>query len=89
MNYILFMEITHPEIEESEIDKSYIMREYFKGFRLKNSEVNKVRDKINRTDRNLILDSIVKQNNDIYYLIAQNYANSIDIVNLKFYFLKL
>jgi hypothetical protein len=74
------MENNHSENKESEIEKSYIMREYFKGFKLENSEANKVRDKINKTDRNLILDSIVKQNNEIYYLVAKNYANSIDLV---------
>jgi hypothetical protein len=71
--------------EQDDIEKSYILREYFKGFKLENSEVNKIRDKINRTDRNLILDTIVKQNNDIYNLVAQNYANTIDIVNFSFF----
>ena len=75
------MENNHTEKNDSEIENSYIMREYYKSFKLENSEANKVRDKINKTDRNLILDSIIKQNNEIYYLIAKNYSNSIDIVN--------
>ncbi len=63
-----------------DVENSYIMREYFKAFKCENRELNLLREKINKTDRNLILDNIVKQNKEIYKMISSNYSKSIDIV---------
>jgi hypothetical protein len=65
---------------KDEIENSYILREYFKEFKSDSKELSILREKINKTDRNLILDNIINQNKNIYNLVASNYAQTIDIV---------
>jgi hypothetical protein len=68
------------ENKEDEIENSYILREYFKGFKVTPSDLVKIREKINKTDRSAILEGIIRQNNEIYNIIAENYALTIDKV---------
>jgi hypothetical protein len=65
---------------KDEVENSYILREYFKEFKADAKEISNLREKINKTDRNLILENIINQNKNIYNLVASNYAQTIDIV---------
>ncbi len=65
---------------DENIHNSYILREYFKAFKLNNLDLAKLRDKVNKTDRNYIFDYIVKNNQEIYNTIADNYSKTIDLV---------
>lgn len=62
----------------NEIENSYILREYFKGFKLSNNDLYKIRDKFNKVDRSFILDCVTKQNSEIYNIIAENYSTTIN-----------
>jgi hypothetical protein len=63
------------------IETSYILREYYKGFKSQPADLMKIREKINKIDRNIILDTVVKQNSEIYNLIAENYSSTINKVS--------
>jgi hypothetical protein len=63
------------------IETSYILREYFKNFKLDLPSLLQVKEKINRMDRNVILDAVIKQDESVYNLIGENYSNTIDMVS--------
>jgi hypothetical protein len=65
---------------KEQVENSYILREYFRDFKTDPKELGNLREKINKTDRNLILDNIMKQNKDIYTLVSSNYSQTIDLV---------
>jgi hypothetical protein len=72
-------------IGHEEIQTSYILREYFKGFKITNPiELSKMKEKVNKLDRSIILDLLLKQDESVYQLVAENYATTIDLVNLIF-----
>ena len=54
-----------------DVENSYILREYFKNFKTGSKELYSLREKINKTDRNLILDNIVNQNNGKNHMILK------------------
>ncbi len=68
------------ETQKKEIETSYILREYFKNFKLDGVALVGIKENINKIDRNMLLDSVVKQDNDVYNLIAENYSTTIDLV---------
>ncbi len=70
----------HNHNQSQNVETSYVLREYFKGFKLSPGDLMKVRDKINKTDRNALLDAIVKQNTEIYNIVAENYSQTINKV---------
>jgi len=71
------------ETKKKEIETSYILREYFKNFKLDAASLVGIKENINKIDRNMLLDSVVKQDDDVYNLIEDNYSTTIDLV-IKF-----
>ena len=65
----------------SEVEESYILREYFKGFLPDQGTLLKIKDKINKINREHILSYVVEQNKDIYKLISENYQNTYEIID--------
>jgi hypothetical protein len=63
------------------IETSYILREYFKNFKTDPVSLAGMKDKINRIDRGMLLDSVIKQDEQVYNLIAENYSTTIELVN--------
>jgi len=62
------------------IETSYILREYYKNFKTDSVSYAGMKDKINRIDRGMLLDSVIKQDEQVYNLIADNYSTTIDLV---------
>ena len=65
----------------SEVEESYILREYYKGFLPDQGTLLKIKDKINKINREHILSYVVEQNKDIYKLISENYQNTYEIID--------
>ena len=63
------------------MEESYILREYYKGFLPDQGTLLKVKDKINKINREHILSYVVEQNKDIYKLISENYQNTYEIID--------
>ena len=63
------------------MEESYILREYYKGFLPDQGTLLKVKDKINKINREHILSYVVDQNKDIYKLISENYQNTYEIID--------
>ena len=63
------------------MEESYILREYYKGFLPDQGILLKVKDKINKINREHILSYVVEQNKDIYKLISENYQNTYEIID--------
>ena len=63
------------------MEESYILREYSKGFLPDQGTLLKVKDKINKINREHILSYVVEQNKDIYKLISENYQNTYEIID--------
>lgn len=80
----LASEDTGKETEE-QIGNNYILREYFKGFKLNKANIANYKEIINKLHRPLLLDNIVKQNEEVYDLVSENYSSSIDMVIYLFY----
>ena len=68
------------ENKKKEIETSYILREYFKNFKLDGTSLVGLKDNINKIDRSMLLDSVVKQDDEVYNLIADNYSTTIELV---------
>jgi len=66
---------------KNEMEESYILREYYKGFLPDQGTLLKVKDKINKINREHILSYVVEQNKDIYKLISENYQNTYEIID--------
>ena len=63
------------------MEESYILREYYKGFLPDQGTLLKIKDKINKINREHILAYVVEQNKDIYKLISENYQNTYEIID--------
>ncbi len=63
------------------MEESSILREYYKGFFPDQGTLLKVKDKINKINREHILSYVVDQNKDIYKLISENYQNTYEIID--------
>jgi hypothetical protein len=66
--------------DNSSSETNYILREYFKNFKINQNDLLKIKTKINKIDRDVILDSLVKQDKDVYDVIAENYSSTVDMV---------
>ena len=66
----------------NQTEESYILREYYKGFIPNKIELLKIKEIINKTDRQSILNNIINQDQEIYKLISENYKNTFEILNL-------
>jgi hypothetical protein len=66
--------------KDENIETSYILREYFKNFKVDAANLLKIKEKINKIDRNVILDSVITQDEQVYNIIADNYSTTIDLV---------
>ena len=66
---------------KTNIEESYILREYYKGFRPEQVDLIKIKEKINKVNRESILSYVVEQDNQIYNLIAENYQNTYEILD--------
>ncbi len=66
----------------NQTEESYILREYYKGFIPNKIELLKIKEIINKTDRQSILNNIINQDKEIYKLISENYKNTFEILNL-------
>lgn len=66
---------------KTNIEESYILREYFKGFRPQPVDLVKIKEKINKVNRESILSLVIDQDNQIYNLIAENYQNTYEILD--------
>jgi len=60
------------------IENSYVMKEYFKYFKRENSGIKKVQ--VDRLDPNLIMESIITQNENVYNLVKDFYSLNINMV---------
>ncbi len=69
------------ENDKLEIETSYILREYFKNFKTDSASLAGLKDKINKIDRSMLLDSVIKQDEQVYNLIAHNYSTTIELVS--------
>jgi hypothetical protein len=67
--------------KKSELNEtSYILREYYKGFKIEGGDLIKLKDKINKIERSVILDCILKQDEEVYNIVSESYDASIDLV---------
>lgn len=66
-------------------ENSYILREYFKGFKIEGADLIKLKDKINKIERSLLLDCIIKQDEQVYDLVSENYSSSVEMVQFILY----
>lgn len=66
---------------KTNIEESYILREYYKGFRPEQVELIKIKEKINKINRENILSYVIEQDKQIYNLIAENYQNTYEILD--------
>ena len=62
-------------------EASYILREYFKGFLPEQVEIMKIKNKINKINRENILATVVEHNKDIYHIVAENYKNTYELID--------
>lgn len=61
-------------------DESYLIKEHYKDFIPDNKTINKIKSRINEIDKSLILNDIIKQDEQIFKIIYDNYKNTIDKV---------
>ena len=66
---------------KTNIEESYILREYYKGFRPEQVDLIKIKEKINKINRESILSYVIEQDKQIYDLIAENYQNTYEILD--------
>lgn len=66
---------------ENDINNNYLLREFFKGFKIENEDLIKIKEKINKCDRSVILDRLLNQGSGVYNLIAENYLNTVEMVS--------
>lgn len=66
---------------KTNIEESYILREYYKGFRPEQVDLIKIKEKINKINRESILSYVIEQDKQIYNLIAENYQNTYEILD--------
>lgn len=64
---------------QNNIEESYILREYYKGFVPEQVDLIKIKDKINKINRETILSYVIDQNKELYRVISENYKNTYEI----------
>lgn len=69
--------------DNTEVDyyDNYIMKEFYKNFKIEEKEKEKLTNRINKINGSSCLDLIINQDSEVYNVIALNYNTSVDLVN--------